>query len=86
VQERWKERERVVEHRKSYVRRVSSTVSSTYRRNLLAGSIHNNRVFDCVLVVGLYRDPRRDTYKPYVRKVFPPDVSTTGWITVLFVV
>ncbi|CAG0923347.1 unnamed protein product, partial [Notodromas monacha] len=71
--ERWKERERVVENRKNYVRRVSRTVSSVYRKNLLTGC--NNRVFDCLLVIGLYHDARRDVYKPYVRKAFPQDAS-----------
>jgi hypothetical protein len=62
-----------MEIRKDYVRRVSRTLSSVYRKNLLTGGC--DRVFDCVLIVAAYHDNQRRGFKPVVRKVFPPDAK-----------
>lgn len=71
----------VVEARKGYVRRVSSI-----RVQELGASINrliqnskkphsSEPLFECLLVVGLNRDPYTGVYHSYIRDKFPPNVS-----------
>jgi hypothetical protein len=69
----------VVEARKGYVRRVSSI-----RVQELGASINrliqnskktsSEPLFECLLVVGLNRDPYTGVYHAYIRDKFPPNV------------
>ncbi|ODM98279.1 Suppression of tumorigenicity 5 protein [Orchesella cincta] len=72
---------KVVEARKGYVRRVSSV-----RVQELGESLHRliqnskmthaiDPLFECLLVVGLDRDPNTGIYHPYIREKFPRDAK-----------
>lgn len=71
----------VVEARKGYVRRVSSVrvqeLGESLHRLIQSSKITHNAdpLFECLLVVGLDRDPKNGIYHPYIREKFPRDVS-----------
>jgi hypothetical protein len=71
----------VVEARKGYIRRVSSIrvqeIPSIHRLFLQTSRKPNSgeNLFECLLIVGLNRDPYTGVYHPYIRDKFPANVS-----------
>ena len=79
----------VVEARKGYIRRVSSIrlqeipqIPSVFQ----AGRAEGSGLYECIIVVGLNRDPQTGFYHPYVRDKNPPNVSLANCFITIFVV
>lgn len=64
------------------MRRVSSVrvqeLGESLHRLIQSSKIPHNidPLFECLLVVGLDRDPTNGIYHPYIREKFPRDVSS----------
>ena len=70
-----------MEARKGYIRQVSSfrvkELGSSDARLILNSKKPQigEPLFECLLVVGLNRDAYTGNYHPYIKEMFPPNVS-----------